>query len=550
MHRLYYGDNLKVLKQHFENNSVDLIYLDPPFKSGQSYNVLFRELDGSSSQAQLKAFEDTWTWDENAIETYQRTVEQGGKVAQALLAFHAFMGGSEPLHGNNMMAYVAMMAPRLVEMRRVLKPTGSIYLHCDPAASHYLKLLMDAVFDPRNFRNEIIWKRTHSHGNVGRNYGSINDNIMFYTKSDEYAWNKQYLPFTEEYIKEKFRYKDPDGRVWQSVTLRNPGPRPNLRYPYKANNGQTYQPHPNGWSCNQIRMKQYDDENRLHFPSKEGGQLRLKMYRGEMKGIQMQNIWDDIYAINSQAKERLGYQTQKPEALLERIIQASSNEGDIVLDPFCGCGTTIAAAQKLNRQWIGIDITQTAIVVIKNRLKTEFLDRSKYEVIGEPEALADAEALARSAPYQFQWWSLGLVGARPAEGKKGSDKGIDGRLYFHDDPKGKTKQIILSVKSGKLEPSHIRDLVGVVDRERAQIGVLISFNSPTQSMRAEAAEAGFYESPNGRKYRRIQLLTIAQLLEGAKVDYPFENVTFKRAPRAKAGAPEHPSLPFRDPRDA
>lgn len=441
---------------------------------------------------------------------------------------------------NDMIAYLAMMAPRLIELRRVLKPTGSIYLHCDPTASHYLKLLMDAVFGGEYFRNEIVWKRTHSHGNVGRNYGAITDTLFFYSKGATYKWHQRYTPLAPDYVDATFTHRDPDGRRWQSVTLRNPGRRPNLHYPYTASNGLTYQPHPNGWSCDAVRMRRYDYEGRLHFPSKPTGALRLKMYWDESPGIRLQNLWDDIPALGSQAAERLGYPTQKPVALLERIIEASSTPGDVVLDPFCGCGTAIDAAQKLGRRWIGIDVTHLAITLIKQRLKDRYGDAARYTIIGEPVALPDAEELARRDPYQFQWWALGLVGARPVDQKKGADRGIDGRIFFHDEGlSGAEKQIILSVKGGNVSVPHVRDLIGVLEREKAQIGVVISMHPPTQPMRTEAASAGFYDSPWGTRHPRVQLLTVADLLAGKRIDYPPEqqvNATFRRAPKAKAQA--------------
>lgn len=531
---LYYGDNLDVLRRHVADESIDLVYLDPPFKSDQDYNVLFAERDGTRAAAQIRAFEDTWQWDESAARAYQEVVETGGRVADALRAFRTFLGESD------MLAYLAMMAPRLVELRRALKPTGSVYLHCDPTAAHYLKIVMDAVFGPDRFVNEITWKRTHAHGNVGKNYASVCDVLLFYSKGSSYTWNQPYIPFEPVYIEQRFTGRDPDGRRWQSVTLRNPSPRPNLRYDFAARNGTTYQPHPNGWGVGPERMQHYDLEGRLHYPAKPGGQLRLKMYLDESPGIKASNLWDDIYPINSQAQERLGYPTQKPEALLERIIAVSSNPDDVVLDPFCGCGTAIAAAQKLGRRWVGIDVTHLAITLIKHRLRDAYGDAATYTVVGEPVSIPDAADLAEHDPYQFQWWVLGLVGARPAEQKKGADRGIDGRLYFHDDPKGGTKQIIFSVKAGTLTPAYIRDLRGVVEREKAQIGVLLTMDQPTAPMRKEAASADFYDSPWGTKHPRLQILTVAELLDGKAVDRPASRgeVTFKKAPKVYEAAGE------------
>jgi site-specific DNA-methyltransferase (adenine-specific) len=537
---LYYGDNLDILTRYIEDESVDLVYLDPPFNSARSYNVLFAEHDGTRAAAQIRVFEDTWQWDEAAASAYEATVESGGRVAEAMRAFRVFLKDSD------MLAYLSMMAPRLKELSRVLKSSGSLYLHCDPTASHYLKLLLDGVFGPERFLNEITWKRTHSHGNVGRNFGSICDTILVYTKGADYKWRQQYVAFPEDYIEQTFKGRDPDGRRWQSVTLRNPGVRPNLHYPYTASNGITYTPHPNGWSCDLERMQRYDRENRLHFPSSPTGALRLKMYLDESAGIRLQNLWDDIPAIGSQAAERLGYPTQKPEALLDRIIASSTDERDVVLDPFCGCGTTIASAQRLKRRWVGIDITHLAINLIRTRLRDSYGDAAKFVVIGEPTTVEDAQELAKTDQYQFQWWALGLVGARPVEQKKGADKGIDGRLYFHEEGgRGRdTRSAIFSVKAGHVTSSQVRDLVGVLTREKAELGVLISFEEPTRDMRKEAASAGFYESPWG-KHPKVQLLTVHELLEGRAVDMPRTagtNRTFKAAPKAKRKKEPHPEL--------
>jgi site-specific DNA-methyltransferase (adenine-specific) len=379
--------------------------------------------------------------------------------------------------------------------------------------------------------------------NVARNFGSINDNILFYCKSQDYVWVQQYAAFPEEYIKEKFTGIDAKGR-YQNVTLRNPGVRPNLRYLYTASNGVTYEPHPNGWSCDINRMQKYDREGRLHFPSKQGGQLRMRMYLDEGKGVRMQNIWDDIAALNSQAQERLGYPTQKPIALLERIISSSSNEDSVVLDPFCGCGTTIHAAQKLKRQWISIDITHLAISLIEKRLNDAF-PGIQYEVHGTPKDMEGARALAAQDKYQFQWWAVSLVNAVPFGGKKkGADSGIDGLIYFK--PEGKTtEKAIVSVKGGdNVNVAMVRDLAHVVDREKARIGVFITLAESTGPMRTEAIKAGFYETLYGR-YPKIQILTMADLFSGKKPDIPLvDSASFKKATKEAVGAQD--DLPFED----
>ena len=539
---LYYGDNLDVLRRYVADESVDLVYLDPPFNSNATYNVLFKEHSGEKAASQIKAFEDTWTWDQEAARSYFETVQAGGEVANALQAFYTLLGES------NMMAYLAMMAPRLVELRRVLKPTGSIYLHCDPTASHYLKLLLDAVFGPENFVSEVVWRRTSAHSNASRKYAAVHDILLFYGKrSPRRTWNKQFEPYSEDYIQTHFVHVDPDGRRFRRVDMRSPGPRPNLRYDYTASNGITYKPHPNGWVVSREKMEELDREGRLFFPAKKDGRLRRKLYLDDSAGVPVSDNWTDIKPIFATGAERLGYPTQKPEALLERIITASSNEGDVVLDPFCGCGTAVAVAHRLKRRWVGIDITHLAVNLMKHRLLNAFGEsvKDEYEVIGEPVDLEGARQLAADDPYQFQWWALGLVGARPVEQKKGADKGIDGRITFHEGKPPDVKHILLSVKAGaNIGAAMVRDLRGVVEREKAAIGVLISMEPPTKPMREEAASAGFYTSPWGN-HPRLQLFTVAALLDGMRIDAPplgQVGQTFKKAPRAKPGAGEELTL--------
>jgi site-specific DNA-methyltransferase (adenine-specific) len=419
---LYYGDNLDVLRRHVRDESVDLVYLDPPFNSNASYNVLFAAKDGTQAAAQIRAFEDTWHWDQAAAASYEETVERGGPVAEVLHAFRTFLGT------NDMLAYLTMMAPRLVELRRVLKLTGCIFLHCDPTASHYLKLLMDSVFGADGFRNEIIWKRTSAHNDARRRFGDETDTILFYARSERQTFHVQFQPYSKAYLKSHYENVDETGRRYTTRDLRSPSPRPNLTYDYKG-----YRPHANGWSVSLAVMEDLDRKGLIYFPTKKTGRLRVKRYLDEMPGMPIGTLWDDIPPLNSQAAERLGYPTQKPEALLERIIATTSNPGDVVLDPFCGCGTAVAAARRLGRNWIGIDITYLAISLIKTRLRDAYGDMARYAVIGEPATKEDAARLAKDEPYQFQSWALGLVGARPAGAiKKGADKGIDGRLYFHD----------------------------------------------------------------------------------------------------------------------
>jgi adenine specific DNA methylase Mod len=487
---LYYGDNLQILRDYIKDGTIDLVYLDPPFKSDQDYNVLFAEQNGSRSAAQIKAFKDTWQWDQSAAAAYRDIVERGGKPSQVMQAFHTFLGESD------MLAYLAMMAPRLIELHRVLKDTGSIYLHCDPTASHYLKLLMDAIFGAVNFKNEIIWhyrKWPSGKYTFQRNH----DVLFFYSKTDSHK------------------------RTFNQLFMERAA----------------------------STLKRFGTSKIISGYDNSGRRIPSKTEEEDSKGVRQDDVWE----IGRVPPIKQLFPTEKPPALLKRIIEASSKEGNVVLDPFCGCGTTIVVAQKLNRRWVGVDITHLSVTLIKHRLEDMFGEkiRKTYEVVGEPTDLSGAKQLAQDDPYQFQWWALGLVGARPVEQKKGADKGIDGRLYFHDEKdssKTKTKQIIFSVKAGHVKVSHIRDLRGVIERENAQIGVLISMEKPTKPMRTEAAGAGFYKSPWRKEpYPRLQILTIEELLNGKRIDCPplgQVNITFKKAPKVKGNATEQPELEY------
>jgi site-specific DNA-methyltransferase (adenine-specific) len=465
---LYFGDNLEILCKYIPDKSIDLIYLDPPFNSKKDYNILFKENGGVESEAQIKAFTDTWHWTQTAADTYHEVVTKGPlKVAQLIGALHDAIGG------NDVMAYLVMMTARLVELHRVLKPTGSLYLHCDPTASHYLKLVLDQIFGPANFRNEIVWSYKTG-GTSKRWFARKHETIFFYTKSSEYNFNVQYY---KSWQRKKYNYSD--------------------KYP-----------------------EYYDEEEKRWY--------HLAVCR---------NVWDDILVIGTEPdkSERLGYETQKPLALLERIIRASSNEGDIVLDPFCGCGTALVAAQKLNRRWIGIDITHLAVALMEHRLYDSF--SIEAEVIGVPKDVASARALSLQKPdgrYQFQWWALSLIKARPlGEKKKGADKGIDGVVHFIDEVSGKHKRVVVQVKSGHVGVNAVRELKAVAANDA--IGVLITLESPTSPMKVEAVEGGYYHSPIWDKdYPKLQILTIEELLQGKMVDMPPQtqtSVTFAKAPR-------------------
>lgn len=541
---LFYGDNLDILREHIDADSVDLIYLDPPFNSSRSYNVLFKNESGEEAQAQITAFEDTWHWNATAEQTYKDLVTLGDeRVSSMIGALRQSIGT------NQMMAYLVMMAARLAELHRVLKRTGSLYLHCDPTASHYLKMILDAVFGPVQFRNEIIWKRTSAHsdtrqGNV-LHMGRVHDVILYYTRSEDAKRNEVYLPYSQEYIDDFYRHKDPDGRLYRLGDITGPGGASKGNPKYEFLGVTRY------WRYKKERMEELYNQGRI-VQSKPGGVPAYKRYLDEMPGVPLQDIWDDIQPIGAQAAERLGYPTQKPVALLERIIQASSNPGDVVLDPFCGCGTTIAAAQKLGRRWIGIDITHLSIALQKYRLKDAFglIEKKDYAVKGEPEDLPSAQQLAQDDRYQFQWWALSLVKARPLggegegkQGKKGSDKGIDGVITFIDEASGKPKRVLVQVKSGKVKSGDVRDLRGTVDREGAALGVFITLAKATRDMEAEAAAAGFYHSPGWKRdYPKLQILTIADLLNGADVKMPPASITFKQAQKEQGEGGEQRGL--------
>jgi site-specific DNA-methyltransferase (adenine-specific) len=525
--QLYYGDNLRVLRDEIGDETVDLVYLDPPFNSAANYNVLFREATGEQSAAQITAFEDTWHWTHESEATYQELVTDAPeRLARLTEAMRQMLGTSD------MMAYLVMMAPRLVELHRVLKPTGSIYLHCDPTASHYLKLLMDAIFDPANLRNEIIWRRYGTHNDVGQGskfFGRVHDTILFYVKSKANTWTQVFNPLDPEYVEKTYRHIDPDtGRRFTTTPMTGPGGAE------KGNPVFEWHGHTRAWRYSKATMEKLEAEGRLYYS--KTGYVRQKLYLEESKGIPVQDVWDDVPSLSGAHAERLGYPTQKPEALLERIINASSNVGDVVLDPFCGCGTTINVAERLKRRWIGIDITHLAVALIRSRLNDTFgTELSPYEVHGTPTDTASAEALALQDRYQFQWWALSLIDARPAQDKKkGKDTGIDGYIRYLEREGEPARTIIVQVKSGKVSSRDIRDLVGVLDREKAVIGIFLTLQPPTKDMIKEAVSAGFYNSQWGN-FPRLQILTIEELLTGkATAQYPRLNAaTFKRAERKR-----------------
>ncbi len=543
---LYYGDNLEIMREHIPTASVDLVYLDPPFNSNRNYNVLFKDESGQDSEAQITAFEDTWHWGPDAEATYRALTTEGSeRVATMIDAMRRFIGTNE------MMAYLVMMAARLVELRRVMKPTASIYLHCDPTASHYLKIIMDTIFGPENIRNEIVWERTPSKGLSARRLARNHDVILSYQMSDASTWNSDvvFRPYDldapDEKTAGKYMHRDVNGRLYRLASLINPNPdRPNLTYEFL---GVT-----RVWRWTRERM-QAAHETGIVIQTRPGTVPQMKRYLDEQRGRPLTDVWTDIAPLNSQAQERLGYPTQKPLALLERIIAMSGNPGDVVLDPFCGCGTAIAAAQRLGRRWIGIDITHLSIALQKYRLEAMFPGIT-FKVIGEPEDIGAVHQLAQDDRYQFQWWALSLIKAKPLggqesgkTGKKGSDKGIDGVINFLDGGASVLQRIIVQVKSGKVKSGDIRDLVGTVQRENAAIGVFITLEPPTQDMTREAVTAGYYHSQSwgGKDYPRIQIVPVADLMHGAEVKMPPAHGTFKQAQKARQAPDGHqPALDF------
>ena len=508
---LHYGDNLHVLREHIADQSVDLIYLDPPFNSNANYNILFKSPEGQSSESQIEAFEDTWHWNESAEDAFDEVMRSGNTDAFTLLrAMRDFLGE------NDMMAYLAMMAVRLLELHRVLKPTGSLYLHCDPTASHYLKLLLDGVFGARQYINEIIWLRANAHNFKTRYWPRQHDTILFYAKGKEITLDPQYEPYGEAQLK---RYKqDADGRYYTGQDMTVSLVRRHRQFEWR---GVTPPPH-RSWGASKEQLEQWYSEGRILL--RQDGKPRmdgLKKYLDEMKGKQVGTVWSDIDRITNTAGERLGYPTQKPLALLERIIAASSNEGDVMLDPFCGCGTAVHAAEKLGRRWIGIDVTHLAIGLIEKRM-TDAFPGITFDVKGRPQSLSAALNLAERDKHQFELWALSVVDAVPWKGgRKGADTGIDGIIWFKPDGK-RTEKAIVEVKGGGVGVKDIGRLAQVMQREGAPLGVFITAQNPTRAMERDAASVGVWENAlTGRRHPRLQIITLAELFQNKRPDIPW-----------------------------
>ncbi|HXX68134.1 MAG TPA: site-specific DNA-methyltransferase [Polyangiaceae bacterium] len=474
MNTLFYGDNLHVLRQHVADTSIDLVYLDPPFQSGRDYGVFFEAHVGErgDQRAQAEAFKDTWRWGREAEEQYAEIDRAGGAMATTLRALRSMLGE------NDLMAYLCMMAPRLVELRRVLKPTGSLYLHCDPTASHYLKVLLDAVLGAACFRNEIIWRYRRWPARA-RRFQRMHDVLLFYAAS---AGNRQTFNVLYGYERLAASTLQTFGTKKQKADFASGHRKPGVE------EVDTEGP----------PMSDYWDLDEL-----------------TERGAPLADAWE-VGIIAPMSKERTGYDTQKPEKLLERVILSSTNEGDVVLDPFCGCGTAIAVAEQWKRRWIGIDVTHVAMSIVRERMRC-----ATFEVKGEPIDLDGAATLARAEPCQFQWWILGRVGARPVQRtkRKGIDAAIDGELFFRISPSGPAQRVVLSVKSDPVQPAHVREFARSVERDGAPMGVLLTLLEPSRATHVEAKAAGSFESHGGR-HPRIQILTAAQVLQGRGIDVP------------------------------
>lgn len=511
--QLYYGDNLTIMRD-MPSASVDLIYLDPPFNSQRNYNLIYKKLTGQPVPEQEVAFCDAWEMDaekEAMARDIHLAFKKDGADPDVVAFWEAWMKALRHTQPR-LLAYLVYMSYRLFEMRRILKPTGSIYLHCDPTASHYIKIIMDGVFGHSNFRNEIIWRRSHPKGLAFTRFASSHDVILSYAKNaNAVKWNPIYRPYDPALIQKQYSLFDSDGRRYQLTSLLNPNPnRPNLTYEFK---GVT-----KVWRWTKERMMEEDAKGRIVVPREGKGVPRYKRYLDEQEGIPVGDFWDDIEMV--QGSESLGYPTQKPITLLERIIKASSNEGDIVFDPFCGCGTAVYAAHKLSRKWIGCDIAILSVQIVRDVLLKRFglHECEHYQIGGIPLSAEGAKDLFDRDAHQFQHWAIEMAGGF-ASTKHSGDLGIDGRLHF--ETQGGLKNMVISVKGGKsLTPAFVRELRGVLERESdSEMAGFICLQKPTKGMLTEAASAGIY-TYQGKDYHRLQIRTVQDLLDGKGFDTP------------------------------
>ena len=540
--KIYYGDNLDVLRRYIEKDSVDLCYIDPPFNSKRNYNQIYNNV-GKEDSAQAQAFIDTWTWDDIAEQGLVEIKSNYNGVFTEQ-SIDLITGLEKVLKKGALLAYLVSMTLRIAEIHRVLKPTGSFYLHCDPTASHYLKLVLDAIFCAKggDYLNEITWKRKTGRGETNHksnHFGICTDIIFFYSKSKKNIFNSQFSLDAEgydDYVRNFFKHKDEHGRIYRIDNLASPSPRPNLMYDYKG-----YPCPQNGWAISREKMELFEEEGRLHFPTTSEGRIQRRRFLDELKGKPIQNLWDDIEMISSQSAERLGYPTQKPEALLERIIKASSNEGDIILDAYCGCGTTVAVANKLNRQWIGIDITYQSISLILKRLAEQKKDTlANVEINGIPKDFDSAEALANKKDdrtrKEFEKWMVLTYSNNYAmiNEKKGGDGGIDGMAYIPDrNEKGEleNKKALFSVKSGKkLNPDQTIDaLSGVLVREGAACGILLTLYRMDNLVKASKKYGTYHNKLVNKEYPKIQVICVEDIFNGKRLELPNVEKVLKKA---------------------
>ncbi|ODM48386.1 DNA methylase [Ruegeria sp. PBVC088] len=511
----FFGDNLHILREYIPDESVDLIYLDPPFNSNATYNLLFKSPDKDRwADAQIATFDDTWRWGEVAEEAFNEVTSVPGRVADVLMSLRLILGT------NDMLAYLTMMSARLQELHRVLRPSGSLYLHCDPTASHYLKIILDGVFGPSNFRNEVIWKRTSAHSSAKR-WGPVHDVILFYSAGEKFTWNRAKQPYDQTYIDAFFTHKDPDGRRWRRADLTGAGTRNGPSGdPWRGIDVRAKGRH---WAVPHDKLDQMDAQGRIHWPKKVGGVPQRKRYIDELPGMPLQDIIDDIRPLHNVSRERLGYPTQKPVELMKRILEASSKEGDVILDPFCGCGTTLHAAEELGRRWIGIDVAVQSMHVVQDRLKHHF-PAVDYEVFGIPKSADGALWLAENHPFKFEEWAVSALGAMHS-GKFRNDGGIDGTFYYLTGSDDRSRGIV-SVKGGRsLNPGMVRDLAGTVETQRQltrdpkAIGVLICAHEPTRGMRDAAREFGKVDTLFG-SIPGLQIITVEEMFAGSTIDVP------------------------------
>ncbi|HEX3664201.1 MAG TPA: DNA methyltransferase [Rhizomicrobium sp.] len=527
---LFYGDNLTIM-QRMPKHCVDLIYLDPPFNSKQNYNLIYRNMTGLPVPDQAEAFCDTWEMDaekEEVAKTMPILMREHG-VEDYYVEFWRLWINALRHTQPHLLAYLIYMVQRLLHMKSILRPTGSIYLHCDPTASHYIKVMMDGIFGHKNFQSELIWKRTSAHSGAKR-YGPVHDTILFYTMGDKFKWNTVFGEYDQQYVEAFFTHKDEQGRAWRRTDLTGPG----VRHGDSGKAWKDYDPTERGrhWQPASYfyekykaltgddlaqydliaRLDKLDGVGLIHWPKKQGGMPQGKRLLEDAPGVPLQDVWTDIKPIHNISAERLGYPTQKPIALLDRIIQSSSDKGDVVFDPFCGCGTTIYAAQKNERRWIGCDIAILSIKLIREILTGDefrLVEGVHFDVDGIPVSVEQAEELFKRDPFQFEHWIVERVGGFPT--KKTGDKGIDGRMYF--ETKAGLRQMIMSVKGGKLRPTDVRDLIGCLEHEPdTELAGFLSLQQPSKAMLEAGAKAGQW-TYEGVAYDRVQFLTVMDVLE-------------------------------------